>query len=124
MAEYVSSFREGSTQWFLQRVTAVFLIITLAFHFAFRHFLYHAYNVDFAQSAAFMAQFGYFATMILFLITATFHAVNGIYNAAINQGVTGKPLRVIKYALAFGGILIVIQGIRLALALASAGGGL
>ncbi|MFB6104958.1 MAG: succinate dehydrogenase [Halobacteriaceae archaeon] len=122
MSEHYSSFQRGSVPWLLQRVTAAFLIVTLAFHFAFRHFLYHAYEVTFEQSAAFMAEWGYLLTMILFLVTATFHAVNGIYNALINQGLTGTRLRVAKYVLVLAGIAVAAQGARLAWTLADAGG--
>ncbi|MFB6111872.1 MAG: succinate dehydrogenase [Halobacteriaceae archaeon] len=122
MSEHYSSFERGGRRWLIQRITAAFLILTLAYHFAFRHFLFHADEVTFQQSAAFMAQLGYLATMILFLVTATFHAVNGIYNALENAGVTGAQLRVAKVVLGLAGVALVVQGSRLAVTLAGAGG--
>lgn len=122
MSEHYSSFERGGRRWLWQRITAAFLVLTLAYHFAYRHFFYHAAEVSFDQSAAFMAQVGYFATMILFLIAATFHAVNGIYNALENAGVDGQQLRLAKYVLGIGGLVVVAQGTRLALTLAGAGG--
>ena len=54
------------------------------------HFVNHAYEITFAGTSARMSQVGYFATMTLFLITATFHGVNGVYNALVNQGLDGQ----------------------------------
>lgn len=122
MSEHYSSFERGGRRWLLQRITAAFLVITLAYHFAFRHFLFHAANVTFEQSAAFMAEVGYFATMVLFLVTATFHAVNGIYNALENAGVAGTQLTVAKVVLGVAGVALLVQGGRLAYTLAGAGG--
>ncbi len=40
-----------------------------------------------------MENVGYFLTMVLFLIAGTFHGVNGVYNALVNQGLSGTPRR-------------------------------
>ena len=118
MAERYSSFAPGGTSWLLQRVTAAFLIVVLAFHFFLLHFVIHAADITFAGSAARMAEWGYYATMILFLVTATFHGVNGVYNALINQGLDGTTKTVVKWGLIVAGLLLIAQGIRLANVLA------
>ena len=118
MAERYSSFRSGSTTWLLQRVTAAFLVVVLAFHFFNLHFVNHAYNIDFAGSQVRMESLGYYVTMILFLVTATFHGVNGVYNALVNQGIDGKAKRAAQLVLGVAGILLVVQGVRVANALA------
>jgi len=118
MAERYSSFQSGGTLWFLQRVTAVFLIVTLAFHFFLLHFYNHAPEITFQGTQGRMAVPAYFFTMILFLGTATFHGVNGVYNALVNQGVSGTPLRVIKWVLVLAGLALFAQGIRVATAFA------
>ena len=118
MAERYSSFAPGGTSWLLQRVTAAFLIVVLAFHFFLLHFVNHAADITFAGSAARMAEWGYYATMILFLVTATFHGVNGVYNALINQGLSGTTRTVVKWGLVATGLLLIAQGIRLANVLA------
>jgi len=64
-----------------------------------------------------MTQVGYFATMVLFLVTATFHGVNGVYNALVNQGLSGSRKTAVKYVLVGAGLLLTIQGIRVALAM-------
>lgn len=112
---YHTSFQRGGTRWFLQRVTAVFLVFVLAFHFMLLHFVNHAFEITFAGTQLRMQQGGYFLTMVLFLVTATFHGVNGVYNALVNQGLTGTPKRVMKYVLGLAGILLVGQGVRVAL---------
>jgi succinate dehydrogenase / fumarate reductase membrane anchor subunit len=118
MAERYSSFRSGSTAWLLQRVTAVFLVVALAFHFFLLHFYNHAPDITFAGSQARMSVPAYYATMVLFLAAATFHGVNGVYNALVNQGLEGTPRRVAKWGLAVAGVLLFVQGIRVANALA------
>lgn len=117
MAEHYSSFTHGGLLWFVQRLTAVFLIGVLAFHFMLVHFVNHAADITFAGTHARMSQLGYFITMVMFLITATIHGVNGVYNALINQGLDGRPRHVIKYGLGLTGLLLIIQGIRTALAM-------
>lgn len=118
MAEYYTSFSRDDTRWLLQRVTAVFLIGVLAFHFMLLHFVHHAYEIEFAGTQARMAQPGYFVTMVSFLIAATFHGVNGVYNALVNQGLEGTPRTGIKYGLIIAGLLLIIQGIRVATVMA------
>lgn len=118
MAEYYTSFSRDDTRWLLQRVTAVFLIGVLAFHFMLLHFVHHAYEIELAGTQARMAQPGYFITMVSFLIAATFHGVNGVYNALVNQGLEGTPRTAIKYGLIIAGLLLIIQGIRVAIVMA------
>ena len=117
MAERYTSFEPGGTLWLLQRITAVFLIVVLAFHFFLLHFALHAWEITFEGSAFRMQSVGYFLTMVLFLVTATFHGVNGVYNALINQGLEGTRKTVVKWVLILASIGLVIQGIRLAFAL-------
>ena len=117
MAEYYSSFERGGTRWLLQRLTAAFLVAVLAFHFMLLHFVNHAYEITFQGTAVRMSQLGYFLTMVLFLITATFHGVNGVFNALVNQGLDGTGKTAVKYGLALAGLLLIAQGIRVALAM-------
>ncbi|WP_136590100.1 succinate dehydrogenase [Salinigranum halophilum] len=114
MAERYSSFKPGGRRWLWQRITAAFLVIVLAFHFFLLHFVYHADEVTFALSSARMEQLSYYSLMVLFLVTATFHGVNGVYNALVNQGLTGTKLQVVKGTLIFASAVLIIQGIRTA----------
>ena len=118
MAERYSSFTAGGRMWLLQRVTAAFLIVLLAFHFFQLHFVQHAADITFAGSEARMEQPVYYVTMILFLITATFHGVNGVYNALINQGLDGRAKTVVKWMLVIASVALIVQGIRVANAMA------
>ena len=117
MAEHYSSFDRGGTRWLLQRVTAVFLVGVLAFHFFLLHFVNHAAEITFFGSQARMSQVGYFLTMVAFLVTATFHGVNGVYNALVNQGLSGTRKRAVGAVLALASIALVVQGTRVALAM-------
>jgi len=117
MAEHYSSFDSDGSAWLLQRLTAVFLVGVLAFHFMLLHFVNHAAELTFMGTSARMQQPGYFATMVLFLVTGTFHGVNGVYNALLNQGIEGTPRAVVKYGLIIVGLALVVQGIRVAMAM-------
>jgi succinate dehydrogenase / fumarate reductase membrane anchor subunit len=114
-----SSFERGGIRWFLQRITAAFLVVVLAFHFFLLHFVNHAYEITFLGSEFRMSQVGYLATMWLFLVTATFHGVNGVYNALVNQGLSGTPKRVVGGILAVAGLLLIVQGTRVAMAMSN-----
>ena len=114
MAERYSSFTPGGTRWFLQRVTAAFLIVVLAFHFFLLHFVHHADEVSFLMSANRMETWSYYSLMVLFLITATFHGVNGVYNALLNQGLSGTKRTVVKWTLVGASLILIVQGIRTA----------
>ena len=114
MAEHYSSFERGNVRWFLQRITAVFLIGVLAFHFMLLHFVNHAAEITFAGTQARMSQWGYLVTMVAFLVTATFHGVNGVYNALINQGLAGTQKTVVKWVLIVASVVLLAQGIRTA----------
>ena len=114
MAEQYSSFNSGTTLWFLQRVTAAILVITLMFHFFWLHFVHHAAEITFAGTAYRMEQIGYFLTMLLFLVAGAFHGVNGVYNALINQGLTGTKQRAVKWVLIVASAVLIVQGIRTA----------
>ena len=118
MAERYSSFAPGGTGWLLQRITAAFLVVVLAFHFFTLHFWNHAYEVTFMGTNARMENLSYFATMWLFLVTATFHGVNGVYNALVNQGLEGTRKTAVKAVLALAGLALVVQGTRVAVAMA------
>jgi succinate dehydrogenase / fumarate reductase membrane anchor subunit len=116
MAERYSSFEVGGTRWLWQRITAAFLVIVLAFHFFLLHFVHHASEVTFGMSQARMTQWTYFSLMILFLITATFHGVNGVYNALINQGLDGSKRTAVKWTLVAASVVLIAQGLRTAIA--------
>ena len=117
MAEHYSSFDRGGTLWLFQRLTAVFLIGVLAFHFFLLHFVTHAAEITFLGTQARMDNVSYFATMWLFLVAATFHGVNGVYNALINQGLEGTQKTAVKWILIVAGALLIAQGTRVALAM-------
>jgi len=115
MAEHYSSFDRSGTRWLLQRITAAFLVVVLAFHFFLLHFVNHAAEVTFMGSSARMSTWTYFSLMVLFLLTATFHGVNGVYNAVVHQdGVDGWKETAVTAVLVVASLLLVVQGLRTA----------
>ena len=121
MAEHYSSFTKGGRLWLWQRLTAAFLVIVLAFHFFLLHFVYHADEVTFALSQSRMEMWTYYWLMLLFLFTATFHGVNGVYNALVNQGLSGTKRQAVKWTLVAASALLLFQGVRTANAWAGIG---
>jgi succinate dehydrogenase / fumarate reductase membrane anchor subunit len=116
MAEHYSSFDRSGTRWLLQRITAAFLVVVLAFHFFLLHFVNHAADVTFAGTSARMSQWTYFSLMVLFLLTATFHGVNGVYNTLVGRdGVDGWKQTAITGVLVVASLLMVVQGLRTAM---------
>ena len=113
-----SRFESGSIAWFLQRLTAVVLLFTLAFHFIWLHYVNHAPEVTLWGSALRMNQLVYFLVMVVFLVTATFHAINGIYNALLNRGLSGRTRQVAFWAFTVFGLVVIVQGMRISFALA------
>lgn len=118
MAERYSSFKPGGSLWLIQRITAAFLVLVLAFHFFLLHFVNHASEITFAGSQYRMGTLSYYSLMVLFLITATFHGVNGVYNALVNQGLDGTQKTAVKWVLVVASALLIVQGIRTANAFA------
>ena len=118
MAERYSSFASHGRLWFLQRVTAALLILLLAFHFFQLHFVQHAADITLEGSQLRMENPVYYATMIVFLVAATFHGLNGAYNALINQGLDGRAKVAVKWVIILAGVALIVQGIRLANVLA------
>jgi succinate dehydrogenase / fumarate reductase membrane anchor subunit len=118
VATHYSSFDRRGWRWLLQRLTAAFLVVVLAFHFFLLHFVHHAADITFAGTRVRMSNLGYFATMWLFLVTATFHGVNGVYNALVNQGIAGTQKRAAQVVLVLAGVLLVVQGTRVAVVMA------
>jgi succinate dehydrogenase / fumarate reductase membrane anchor subunit len=115
MAEHYSSFERGNWRWLFQRITAVFLVGALAFHFVLLHFVNHAAKITLAGTEARMGQIGYFSLMVVFLITAAFHGINGVYNALVNMGLSGTKRTVVKWTLVASGALLIGQGTYVAL---------
>ncbi len=118
MAEHYSSFSQDSWRWLLQRVTAVFLIGALAFHFVLLHFVNHAAEIRFAGTNARMDGLIYFSLMITFLIAATFHGVNGVYNGLVNMGLKGRQKQIVGFILTVAAVALIVQGFRVAFAMA------
>ncbi|ESS05972.1 MAG: succinate dehydrogenase subunit D [uncultured archaeon A07HB70] len=114
MSERYSSFEPGGRRWLWQRVTAAFLVVVLAFHFFLLHFVHHADEVTFAMSAGRMETLSYYSLMVLFLLTATFHGVNGVYNALVNTGLSGRQRTAVKWTLVVASVVLIVQGIRTA----------
>ncbi|QZA89729.1 succinate dehydrogenase [Salinarchaeum sp. IM2453] len=123
-----STFNANTVNWVLQRVTAVVLIVLLAGHWITLHyptgsilgleFPDRAAEITLAGTEARMEEWWYFGAMWLFLVTASFHGINGVYQALIGFGVEGAKRTIGKWVLIGSGVLIIVQGTRVALHMA------
>lgn len=109
--------------WFIQRVTAVVLVVLLAVHIAVNHFgnisKVHAAAANgqardlimFNDVAYRLANFLWWAVDVLLLAFVLFHGLNGIRNIAIDLGVRGSRMRVVSGFLTLVGIVAFVFGI-------------
>ena len=114
MSEHYSSFERGGRRWLRQRITAVFLVVVLVFGLFFLHFVHHADEVTFAMSAGRMETLSSYSLITLFLLTATFHGVNGVYNTLVNAGLSGQKRTAVNWTLVVASLVLVVQGVRTA----------
>lgn len=111
MAEHYVSSRAGSTQWVMQRVSAI-LLIALAFgHFGLQHFTSDAVSTGLTVAARLNDPF-WQAYYIVFIILAMYHGVNGVVGIVRDY----NPRRGLRVALEVGlwslAAFFVVLGLR------------
>ncbi len=116
-----STFNNQGISWILHRISAVVLIFVLAGHFIQQHMINHAYEIQIGDTVARMSDVSYFAVMWLFLAVGAFHGLNGVYQASIGEGMSGRKKQAIKWSLTFLGIVMIVQGTRVAWAMTGGG---
>jgi succinate dehydrogenase / fumarate reductase membrane anchor subunit len=76
MAEPYISTRSGSTQWLMQRVSAMLLVGMAALHFALQHFTTDAVSTGLTVAARLNNPY-WQAFYVVFLVLALYHGING-----------------------------------------------
>jgi succinate dehydrogenase / fumarate reductase membrane anchor subunit len=75
---FTQTSKSGAVAWLLQRITAVILFILVIYHFVLYHFISKGhYTYD--EVAAKMQSPWFNLLQFLFLVTALYHGLNGIW---------------------------------------------
>lgn len=124
----------ASTNWFLQRVTGVGLVVLLGFHFAVEHFIVGAAEVDaentverithgiiegdhvLGQITINLPAFLYQAIAVLLLGFSVYHGMYGVYNILMEQDTLRSYRKPIKYFFIVFSVVLFVQGILIFLA--------
>jgi succinate dehydrogenase hydrophobic anchor subunit len=124
----------ASTNWFLQRVTGVGLVVLLGFHFAVEHFIVGAAEVNadntverithgliegdhvLGQITINLPAFLYQAIAVLLLGFSVYHGMYGVYNIAMEQDTLRSYRKLIKYSFIVFSVVLFVQGILIFLA--------
>ena len=124
----------ASTNWFLQRVTGVGLVVLLGFHFAVEHFIVGATEVTaentveritygliegdhiLGQITINLPAFLYQATALSLLGFSVYHGMYGVYNILMEQDSLKKYRNPIKYFFIVFSIALLVQGVLVFLA--------
>jgi len=102
--------KTGAVAWLLQRVSAVILFIMLLFHFVTYHFIAKG-NFLWKDIVAKMQSPWFNLLQFVFLITALYHGLNGIWMVTEDY-VHGKAWRMVIFSLlVFGGLALFFVGI-------------
>ena len=100
----------GILLWFLQRLSAFFLLILLLGHFYFLHYYQEGF-VTYEKVAARLASPHWKVLDITFLIFAMFHAMNGLWTVVVEYVHDEKRQRIFRAAFLLVGIVFLGVGL-------------
>jgi succinate dehydrogenase / fumarate reductase membrane anchor subunit len=111
--------KTGFWPWFLQRVTAIYLVFGLIVHLILghmgEHLTLHGVNARLQAGAWVLFDF-------LLLLCVVYHAFNGLWMVSLDYRPAGRTRMVLSYLLAFGGIVFFAYGVLALSVLAKSGG--
>jgi succinate dehydrogenase / fumarate reductase membrane anchor subunit len=102
--------KSGMWPWFLQRITALFLVFGLFVHFWVLHYWIER-PVTFDKVVERLSTTGWILFDSLLLIACIFHAFNGLYSILVDFNVSLKTKKSMFYILTVAGIILSIFGI-------------
>lgn len=111
MATNYISTRAGSTQWVMQRISAVLLVVLAGVHFGLQHFTSDAVSTGLTVAARLNNPFwqGYY---VIFIVLAMYHGINGVVGIVRDY----NPPRRVRAGLEIGlwalAAFFVVLGIR------------
>ena len=102
--------KSGMWPWFLQRITALFLVLGLFVHFLVLHYLIER-PVTFDKVVDRLSSPGWIIFDSLLLIACIYHAFNGLYAILLDFNPGIKTRRTVYYVLTIAGIILTVFGI-------------
>jgi len=116
MKKIGESSKTGGIAWLLQRISAIILFILLLSHFITYHFISNG-KIEYAKIIEKMQQWWFPLIQFLFLITALYHGLNGVW-MVIEDYVDSKGWRIFLFSLLitvgvtflFVGMLTIVNG--------------
>ncbi|MEK6777491.1 MAG: succinate dehydrogenase, hydrophobic membrane anchor protein [bacterium] len=100
----------GIALWFLQRLSALFLLALLLGHFYFLHYAEEGF-VTYDKVAARLASPSWKVMDISFLVLAVFHAMNGLWTVVLEYVHTQRAQRQLLFVLMGIGFIFLGIGI-------------
>lgn len=101
---------KGMVPWFLQRLTALFLVLGLIVHFVVLHFMIER-PVTIEKVAERLKNPGWIVFDSILLIACLYHALNGVNSIILDFKPTTAFLRFICYFFWIAGIATAVVGI-------------
>jgi succinate dehydrogenase cytochrome b556 subunit len=106
--------KSGMWPWFLQRLTALFLVTGLLVHFWVLHFRIER-PVTYAKVLDRLSSSGWILFDSLLLIACIYHALNGIYSILVDFNPKLQTKKLVYYVFMVAGIILSIFGISVLL---------
>lgn len=107
--------------WYMQRITAMILVVGLFVHFWVLHFAIER-PVTFEKVQDRLLSPGWVFFDVILLIAVIYHAFNGLYNVISDYNPRPALQKIIAWTLIFVGVIIVIYGILALLPFTRQGG--
>jgi len=107
--------------WIWQALTGLLLLVLLALHMVFNHFVVEGGLRTYRDVVAYLAHPVVFTWEILFLIVVTAHALMGVRAILLDLGIGPGADRWLKRGLTGLGVLIIAYGVWLSWLLRSRG---
>ncbi|NMP22492.1 succinate dehydrogenase, hydrophobic membrane anchor protein [Sulfobacillus harzensis] len=100
----------GAWQWFLQRVSAVLLLVLVLGHLWIEHFLHLGSRFSYQGVAARLVHGFYDAIDYALLVVVVYHGLNGLYHVLTDRMHRGSARRTLAIGLSLVGIATVVLG--------------
>lgn len=102
--------KSGSLGWFLQRLSALYLVFGLAVHFLAIHFLVERpITFEKVQARLFSPAWIFFDWTLL--VVAVFHGLNGVWGVVLDWRLTPLQRRLSGWLIVAGGVVMVVWGL-------------
>jgi succinate dehydrogenase / fumarate reductase membrane anchor subunit len=107
----------AATLWITQVVSGLLLIVILALHMISHHFVVEGGLRDYQQVLAYVQNPLVFVLELVFIVIATAHALIGVRAIILDIGLSEGAKRTLNWILAVIGVITLIYGAWLAIAL-------